>query len=82
MDQEIAEIVTVVSEVEERIKQGNIHSNQLLNKVEEMQQMANETVENTNVQIAENQKAVEKAIEELQTLMRIDEMDYKPDKSL
>lgn len=74
VDQEIGEIVTVVSEVEERIKQGNVHSNQLLNKVEEMQKLARDTSEHTNVQIAENQKAVEKAMEELQTLMRIDEM--------
>lgn len=74
VDQEIVGIVSVVSEVEERIKQGNLHSNQLLNKVEEMQKLARDTSENTNVQIAENKKAVEKAIEELQTLMRIDEM--------
>lgn len=74
VDQEIVGIVSVVSEVEERIKQGNLHSNQLLNKVEEMQKLARDTSENTYVQIAENKKAVEKAIEELQTLMRIDEM--------
>lgn len=74
VDQEIAEIAQVVSEVEERIKQGNIHSGQLLEKVEKMQQLADTTLENTNVQIAENQKAIEKAIGELQSLMRIDEM--------
>ena len=39
-----------------------------------MQQLANVTLENTSVQIAENQKAIEKAIGELQSLMRIDEM--------
>lgn len=74
VDNEIVKIAKVVSEVEERIKQGNIHSNQLLNKVEQMQQLANATLENTNIQIKENQKAIEKAIGELQSLMRIDEM--------
>lgn len=72
--QEIDRITNVVGEVEERIKQGNMHSNQLLAKVEQMQQLANSTMANTNMQIEENQKAIEKAIEELQTLMRIDEM--------
>lgn len=74
VDQEISEMAKVVSEVEERIKQGNIHSSQLLNKVEQMQQLANTTLSNINVQIEENQKAIEKSIEELQTLMRIDDM--------
>lgn len=74
VDHEIAEIAKVVSGVEERVQQGNVHSNQLLNKVEQMQQLADTTMKNTSTQIAENQKAIEKAIEKLQTLMQIDEM--------
>lgn len=74
VDQEIAEIVKVVLSVKERIKQGNVYSSQLLTKVEEIQQLADSTLDNTNIQIAENQKAIENAIDELQTLMRIDEM--------
>lgn len=74
VDHEIVEISKVVSDVGNRIKQGNMHSSQLLEKVEQMQQLANVTLENTSVQIAENQKAIEKAIGELQSLMRIDEM--------
>ena len=74
VEQEIVGISEVVSEVEERIKQGNIHSTQLLNKVEQMQQLANTTLVNTSTQITENQKAMKKAMEELQTLMRIDDM--------
>ncbi len=74
VDQEIEEISKVVLDVEDRIKQGNHHSSQLLNKVEQMYQLANSTLENVNVHIAENQKSIEKAIEELQKLMRIDEM--------
>ena len=74
VDQEIAEITKVVSDVEDRIEQGNIHSTQLLTKVEEMQQLADTTMKNTSTQIAENQKAIESAIEKLQSLTRIDEM--------
>lgn len=74
VDREIVEIAKVVSEVEERIEQSNLHSSQLREKVEQMQKMANATLENTNVQIAANQKEIEKAIGELQSLMRIDEM--------
>ncbi|MCI5621710.1 MAG: methyl-accepting chemotaxis protein [Lachnospiraceae bacterium] len=72
--QEITDITQVVSEVEERISQGNLQSNELLHKVDQMQKMANTTLENTNTQIAENKKSIENAIEKLQSLMRIDEM--------
>ena len=74
VEHEIVEIGKVVSEVEERIKQGNLHSSYLLNKVEQMQKLANDTLVKTNKQITENQKAIEEAIGELQSLMRIDEM--------
>lgn len=74
VEQKITEITTVVSDVEERIKQGNIHSSELLDKVEQMQQLANTTLESTSIQIAANQKAIENAITKLQSLMRIDEM--------
>lgn len=74
VDQELEEIGKVVSSVQERIEQGNEYSGRLLTKVGEIQQLADSTLENTNVQIAENQRAIETAIKELQTLMRIDEM--------
>lgn len=74
VDHEIAEIVKVVSEVEKRIEQGNVHSSQLLNKVEQMQELADTTMKNTNIQISENQKEIENAMEKLQMLTRIDEM--------
>lgn len=74
VDHEIAEIVKVVSEVEKRIEQGNVHSSQLLNKVEQMQELADTTMKSTNIQISENQKEIENAMEKLQMLTRIDEM--------
>lgn len=72
--QQISEMTMVVSDIEERIRQGNVHSSELLQKVEKMQTLANNSMVNTNTQIAENQKAIENAMEELQSLMRIDEM--------
>ena len=39
VENEITQIAKVVSGVEDRIKQGNIHSNQLQKKVEKMQKM-------------------------------------------
>ena len=74
VDREIVEIANVVSGVEERIKQGNAHSGQLMDKVERMQKLATSTLENINVQIVANQNAIENAIGKLQSLMRIDEM--------
>ena len=74
VDREMVEIAKVVSEVEDRINQGNIHSNQLLEKVQKMQELASSTLESTNAQIIENQKSIETAIGQLQSLMRIDEM--------
>lgn len=74
VDSEIVEIAKEVSAVEERIKQGNMHSSELLDKVQQMQQLANNMLENTNVQIAANKTAIENAIGELQSLMRIDDM--------
>ena len=72
--QQISEMTMVVSDIEERIRQGNVHSSELLQKVEKMQTLANNSMVNTNTLIAENQKAIEYAMEELQSLMRIDEM--------
>lgn len=72
--QQISEMTTVVSDIEERIRQGNIHSSELLQKIEKMQNLANTSMVNTTTQIAQNQTAIEHAMEELQTLMRIDEM--------
>ena len=74
--QQISEMTMVVSDIEERIRQGNVHSSELLQKVEKMQTLANNSMVNTNTQIAENQKAIENAMEELQSLMRIDDLKF------
>ena len=66
-----------MAEVEQQIKQGSVHGTQLLGEVERMQRLADNTMTSTKQQIEDNQKAVEKAMEELRTLMRIDDMAAK-----
>lgn len=77
VDQEMKDIAEVVSGVGEQIKEGSMRGNQLLSEVERMQQLADHTMTSTSRQIKDNQKAIEKAMEELQSLMRIDEMAAK-----
>lgn len=77
VDQEMEDIAEVVSGVGEQIKEGSMRGNQLLSEVERMQQLADHTMTSTSRQIKDNQKAIEKAMEELQSLMRIDEMAAK-----
>lgn len=74
VDGQISEITQVVSEVENKIHAGNDQSNLLLEKVSRMQNLANESLTKTHRQIGDNQKAIEGALENLQSLMRIDEM--------
>ncbi|MDE6434585.1 MAG: methyl-accepting chemotaxis protein [Lachnospiraceae bacterium] len=74
VDGQISEITQVVSEVENKIHAGNDQSNLLLEKVSRMQNLANESLTKTHRQIGDNQKAIEDALENLQSLMRIDEM--------
>lgn len=77
VDHEVAEIAHVVSTVEERIRQGNQHSGELLEKVGQMQKLANNSMRAISDKIEEKQKAIEGALSELQSLMRIDEMTSK-----
>ncbi|QNU68669.1 methyl-accepting chemotaxis protein [Ruminiclostridium herbifermentans] len=77
VDHEVAEVAHVVSGVEERIRQGNLHSSTLLEKVAQMQSFANDSMKTISEQIVENQKTIERALSDLQSLMRIDEMASK-----
>ncbi len=72
--EEVAEIAAVVTEVESKIKRGNDQSNELLDKIGEMQKTSNENLSSTNIQIEENRKTIEVALSKLQSLMKIDEM--------
>lgn len=77
VDQEVEGIAQVVADVEQQIRQGSARGTQLLSEVERMQRLADNTMASTNRQIEDNRKAIEKAMEELQTLMSIDEMAAK-----
>ena len=74
VDDEVAEIAGVVSQVEGKIHEGKNSSDSLLVKVTELQEIANESLKKTKEQIADNQAAIEAALENLQSLMRIDDM--------
>lgn len=74
VDQEVAEMASAVLKIEDKISQGNNRGAELLEQVKQMQQMADATLQKTTEQITENQTAIEEAMEQLQTLMRIDEM--------
>lgn len=77
VDHEVADISLVVSEVEGKIRQGNLHSSELLEKIVQMQSLANDSMRTISEQIEENQKTIELALGDLQSLMRIDEMASK-----
>lgn len=74
VDDEVAEIAGVVSQVESKIHEGKVNSDNLLGKVTELQGMANESLKRTKLQIADNQAAIEAALKNLESLMRIDDM--------
>lgn len=74
VDEEIFNITEVVSEVGNKIHEGAGQSDDLLGQVSELQSVANKSLENINLQIEENQKAITEALESLQSLMSIDEM--------
>ncbi|MDE6568461.1 MAG: hypothetical protein K2K70_12120 [Lachnospiraceae bacterium] len=74
VDEEISNITEVVSQIGNKIHQGAGQSDDLLEKVSELQSVANESLEKIGFQIEENQKAIDEALESLQSLMSIDEM--------
>ena len=74
VDEDVKEIAGVVSNVESQIHEGNEQSEHLLEKIEKMQEIANSSLHKTSEQIIANQKDIEDALKNLQSLMRIDEM--------
>lgn len=74
VNHEITAVEKVVTSINEQIKRSDTHSNDLLNKIKQMQDLADTTLLATNAKIEENQKSVGVAIDKLKSLMRIDEM--------
>lgn len=63
-----------VVNVEHQIEQGNMRSGELLAHINEMQRTAQESLDKTKGQIVSNKKSIDEAIENLKSLVRIDEM--------
>lgn len=74
VDDEVAGIADVVTQVEGKIHEGKVNSDNLLEKVTDLQEIANASLRKTKEQIAENQAAIEEALKNLESLMRIDDM--------
>lgn len=72
VDEGIGEIAKVVSQVEGKINVGNEKSLELMKKVSQMREETSASLENTNRKIADNYEAIQKAMNDLQTLTQID----------
>ncbi len=74
VDDKVEEIAGIVSHVESKIHEGRAQSDTLLVKVSDLQGIVDASLVKTKEQVADNQRAIEGALENLQSLMRIDEM--------
>lgn len=74
VDNEIGDIVEVVSQVEEKILVGSERSDDLSEKVSQMSENITSSLEITGQRIEENKKAIAEAMLNLQSLTRIDGM--------
>lgn len=74
VDSEIEEIASVVADVETQIQTGADKSDELSKKVSSMKTTVTTSLETISLRIKENQTAIEEAMMNLQSLMRIDEM--------
>ena len=74
VDKGIVDIAAVVSQVESKIQIGNTRSAELMKKVLEMHEMASSSLTSTGAKLEENHSAIQRAMVDLQSLMKIDEM--------
>ena len=74
VDESIAEITGVVSQVEDKIRAGSQKSAELMKKVSEMREIASKSLDNTGVKIDENYKAIQEAMHNMESLTKIDAM--------
>lgn len=71
---EIGRIADMVFQVEEKVQVGSEKSENLIETVQHMKTMANNSLENTGFRMKENQKNIEEAMINLQSLTRINDM--------
>lgn len=74
VDGEVSNISEAVIAVESRIHESKEASGALLDKIETMQKLAQDSIASTTLQIEDHQATIETAMEKLQSLTRIDEM--------
>lgn len=74
VDSDVADISDAVEKIGVKINDSKIQSEQLLDRIESMQALAEESINNNNVQIDVHQRTIEEAVEKLQSLTRVDEM--------
>lgn len=71
---EIAKISELVVEVDEKVQAGSDKSDVLIQSVQEMKTVANESIEANEDQMKTNEKRIEEAMQNLQSMSRINEM--------
>ena len=74
MEEKMTSIVKMVEDVENKIKIGREKSTELMKSAQEMQEMANNSLANSKDNIADNQKNIETAMMDLQSLSQINQM--------
>ena len=74
METKMKEIVAMVSSVERKVEEGREKSAQLMKSAQHMQTMANDSLQNSMDNIADNQKSIESAMQDLQSLAQINQM--------
>ena len=74
MEEKMTSIVKMVENVENKIKIGREKSTELMKSAQEMQEMANNSLANSKDNIADNQKNIETAMMDLQSLSQINQM--------
>ena len=74
MEDKMTSIVKMVEDVENKIKIGREKSTELMKSAQEMQEMANSSLANSKDNIADNQKNIETAMMDLQSLSQINQM--------
>ncbi len=73
-NKEIAQISELVNKVKKKVELGEERSSSLMSMSEEMKELANNSLQETDEKMNENRRAIEDAMKELHTLTRINDM--------
>ena len=71
---EISKLRDIVTSIETKIQTSNEHSQELIKTAGQMKNMATDSLETSELRVAENRKNIENAIINLQSLTRINDM--------